>query len=86
MASKHFTSFGPLLQIKDNLHNTFQIEIICNKVVDLYNSQLIRTYSLLDSRFHRLALLLKSWNKSALFQKSQRLNSYSIVLMLIAFL
>ena len=52
----------------------------------MYNSYLIRDYSLYDSRFHKLALIVKYWNKSAAGDKFGRLNSYSVTLMLIAFM
>jgi DNA polymerase sigma len=56
-------------------------------VLEVYNSHLIRDYSLVDCRFHKLALIVKYWNKSLMGgDKSARLNSYSVTLMLIAFL
>lgn len=79
-------SFGYLLSIKDLKYSEVHIEIAINKVVDLYNSQLLRTYTLIDRRFHILSLILKDWNKKKFPDKIKRMNSYSIVLMLIAFL
>lgn len=63
-----------------------QIDISVQKIVDLYNTQLIRTYSKIDQRFVKLALILKEWNKSHFRNNKERLNSYSITLMLIAYL
>ena len=68
------------------MNGHYPIEIVGNKILDLYNSKLLHTYSLIDSRFHTLALILKAWNKKAMPDNQRRLNSYSIVIMLIAFL
>jgi len=82
----HSASFGRLLTITDVKNYNYKIDISANKVLDLYNSHLLRTYALLDERFHIMALLIKSWNKKRFPSKIERLNSYSIVLMIIAFL
>jgi DNA polymerase sigma len=82
----HSASFGKLLTITDVKNLNYKIDISVNKVLDLYNSQLLRVYALLDERFHMMALLIKSWNKKRFPSKIDRLNSYSIVLMIIAFL
>jgi DNA polymerase sigma len=80
------TSFGYQLKLKERLYD-IDIDVFINKIVDPFNSLLIQTYARLDSRFLKLALILKYWNKKT-FDKmgSNKLNSYSIVLMLIAFL
>lgn len=78
-------SFGYLLQIKDKVYET-DIDLSINKIIDPYNSMLIFTYAKLDQRFHKLALVLKYLNKQRFPEKNDRLNSYSIVLILIAFL
>ena len=75
-----------LLQVKDTKHKGFEIDISANKILDVYNSKLLLTYAQLDERFHALALILKDWNKKQFTDRKKRLNSYSIVLMLIAFL
>jgi DNA polymerase sigma len=62
------------------------IDLSINKVIDPYNSMLIFTYAKLDKRFHKLAIVLKYLNKKRFPEKNDRLNSYSIVLILIAFL
>ena len=62
------------------------IDICLQKIVDVYNTQLIRTYALIDERFVKLALILKEWNKLNFKDKFKRLNSYSITLMLIAYM
>ena len=73
------------MQVKDTAFET-DIDLSVNKILDPYNSSLIQTYSKLDERFHKLALVLKQWNKMRFEQKNDRLNSYSIVLLLIAYL
>ena len=78
-------SFGTLLKIKDR-DLEIDIDVSVNKILDPYNSYLVQTYALLDERFHKLALILKYWNKQVFPDVSSRLNSYSIVLMLIAYL
>lgn len=80
------TSFGLLMKITDMKYDNLEIELSVNKTLDAYNSALIRTYALIDSRFHKLALILKDWNKASFKDKKTRMNSYSIVLMLIAYL
>ncbi len=74
------------MQTTDKNHNFATIDISVNKIVDVYNSKLIYTYANIDERFVKLALLLKDWNKQIFQKKMKRLNSYSITLMLIAFL
>jgi DNA polymerase sigma len=56
------TSFGFQLKLKDKVHDIV-IEVFVNKIVDPFNSFLIQTYAQLDSRFLKLALILKNWNK-----------------------
>jgi DNA polymerase sigma len=63
-----------------------QIDVSVQKIVDLYNTKLIRTYALIDHRFVKIALILKDWNKNNFSDKQKRLNSYSITIMLIAYL
>lgn len=84
-ADLQVTSFGYLMQLRDTAFET-EIDLSVNKILDPYNSTLIQTYSKLDERFHKLALVLKQWNKMRWENKQDRLNSYSIVLLLIAYL
>ena len=82
----YFTaSFGLLLKLKDRISG-LDIDISVNKVLDIFNSELLQLYARFDSRFHKLALVLKKLNKLHFSDKKTRLNSYSITLMLIAFL
>lgn len=47
---------------------------------------LIFEYSIFDSRFQKLANVLKIWNNQLSANKNMHLNNYSIYLMLIAFM
>lgn len=76
---------GVILSFKDNKNN-IDVEITVNKVIEVCNSALIYTYAMVDSRFLDLALLLKRWNKKKFPNNHVRINSYSIVLMLIGVL
>ena len=55
--------FGIFLKITDLKYNFFQIDISLQKIVEVYNTKLIRTYALIDQRFMQVALVLKEWNK-----------------------
>lgn len=85
------TTFGHLLEIYDSKFD-IQIELTLNKIVEVYNSWLIYQYAVYDSRFQSLAILLKLWNKKNFStaannaNKFIRLNSYSLTLMLVAYL
>ena len=63
-----------------------EIDISVNKILEIQNSRLIRAYAQLDRRFVRLAIVLKIWNKRLFNNKQTRLNSYTLNLMLIAFM
>lgn len=64
--------------------NKVELDISVNKVLDPFNSKLLLTYSLADDRFHKLALILKKWNKMVSLDK--KLNSFSLNLILIAYM
>lgn len=85
MKPKFTASFGPLLQLRDTVTEV-DIDISLNKVLDNFNSELLQLYARFDSRFLKLALLLKKWNKKHFKDNKTRLNSYSLTLMLIAYL
>ena len=74
---------GVIITMTDREHNV-EIDIAVNKFVELQNSRLIQSYSMLDCRFARLATVLKLWNKSFFPNKMKRLNSFTLNLMLIA--
>jgi len=76
---------GVLLSVRDQL-NQIDVDITINKTLEILNSHLVNTYSAFDIRFVKLALLIKTWNKARFPDKFKRLNSFSLYLMLIAFL
>jgi len=81
-------SFGQLLQF---YIDRVKVDISINKVLEPYNSKLLYSYAISDKRFHMLALYLKDWNKRLIkknveMRNGKCLNSFSIVLMLIAYL
>ena len=41
---------------------------------------------MMDTRFHKVALVLKNWNRGISPEKNNRLNSFSIYLLLLAFM
>ena len=87
-------SAGPLLEIQcvsrlaNSRSKTFNIDIdiSINKPLEILNSQLISTYCLIDERFQKVALVLKNWNRGLASEKNDRLNSFSIYLLLLAFM
>jgi DNA polymerase sigma len=76
---------GAILQFVDRKTGT-EIDIGVNKILEVHNSELIRLYATLSSEFRCLASYLKSWNKAMFKNKMARLNSYSLNLMLIAYM
>lgn len=62
------------------------IDLCVNKVFEVFNSKLLATYCKINPIFQKLALLLKNWNKKRFPDNSTRLNSFSIVLMLLAYM
>ena len=82
-------SFGDTMQfvVTDYENSLYlEVDILVNKVIDIYNSELIMTYGLIDQRFVDLCLILKYWNKLLFTNKLNRLNSYCLTLMCIAYL
>lgn len=85
-------SFGPTMSFKlyrkdiKGKQVPLEADILINKNLEIQNSNLIRTYGMCDARLVDLCLILKCWNKQMFPNKMNRLNSYSIVLMTIAYL
>ena len=82
-------SFGDTLQfvVTDDESDLYlEVDVLVNKVIDICNGELIMTYGLIDQRFVDLCLILKHWNKQLFPDRSNRLNSYSLSLMCIAYL
>ena len=61
------------------------VDVLVDKILELMNTELIRRYCLQDERFRRTALVLKAWNRG-LADKNKRLNSFSIYILLLAFM
>ncbi|CDW84585.1 nucleotidyltransferase family protein [Stylonychia lemnae] len=74
---------GVMLGLLDEANNV-RIEIQINKLCELLNSELIKTYAMIDKRFMQLVLLLKQWNRMKFTDRIKRLNQYSLVIMAIA--
>ena len=56
---------GWLLKLEDiSQEPLIEVDMMVNKVVEVYNSYLLSTYAKLDLRFLKMALLLKQWNKN----------------------
>ena len=83
--SPRWIQSGILLSFRDKM-NMIDVDLTVNKVTEVLNSHLVCTYGQYDVRFIKLALLLKAWNKAHFPDKMESLNSFSIYLMLIAFL
>jgi DNA polymerase sigma len=62
------------------------VQLLLDKELERINSELIYTYMQLDPRVRHLCLLVKAWNKQKFVNLLMRLNSYSLVLMMIAYL
>ena len=63
-----------------------KVDILVNKFLELKNSELIRTYCALDRRFRHVALVLKNWMHIQSPKKTDRLNSYSVYILLLAYM
>ena len=58
-------TFGKLLQFKVKYRGrVIEVDVGQHKVLELYNSKLLRAYCLFDKRFRHLAIVLKAWNKT----------------------
>jgi len=64
-----------------------KVDLLVNKYLEVLNSQLIGTYCKLDRRYMEAALCLKRIFKSMdPDDKKNRLNSFSVYLLLLAFM
>ena len=76
---------GFILQVKDTFLD-IKIDFMINRRSEVLNSLLLLEYCQLDSRFIKVAQTLKLWNQSVSPYKHERLNNYSLYLMLIAYM
>ena len=86
-------SAGALLQFKiqvpiigSTTKLVLDIDILVDKQLELVNTELICLYGLQDERFLKVALVLKGWNRQVNSDKNGRLNSFSIYMLLIAYM
>lgn len=78
-------SSGWILKFEDMKHS-IKIDIMINKISEIQNSGLILQYKMIDERFTKLVYTLKKWNGSIPNTNFDRLNNYSLCLMLIAYM
>jgi DNA polymerase sigma len=57
-----------------------------NKIYEVYNSKLTAIYCQINPDFQKLALFLKNWNKKRFPDNQTRLNSFSMITMLLAYM
>lgn len=63
------------------------IEILFNNVSGMLNSEYLRTLCQIDLRFHKLGYYLKFFvDKLGIFTKQNKLNSFSLMWMLVVYL
>ena len=74
---------GWLLGFKDTTLG-IDIDIMVNKTASVHNSNLILQYAQLDERFNKVVAVLKQWNKNLSSTPFNKLNSFTLTLMLIA--
>lgn len=87
----HTASFGNIAKLSyPSEGRDINIDITMNKVLETWTSNLILEYTKCDIRFVQLALFLKDWNKLMLKRNhkliTSGLNSFTLVLMIIAYL
>ncbi|CAE7601710.1 Tent2 [Symbiodinium natans] len=78
----------PLVTLEDTRSTLTEVDVSINNSLPLYNSQLLRAYSILDPRVRPLVLLAKVWAKGKKVCGAQggNLSSYSWTIMVVYFL
>jgi DNA polymerase sigma len=83
----HISPRYSLLKVKD-YQTQINIDITVHTMLPIYNTKLIRIYSLLDQRFHIMGIFIKYWVKknhiNGAYEKF--LSSYAILILIIHFL
>lgn len=65
----------------------YEVEILLNNITGLANSEYIRTLAEYDIRFHKLGYYIKYFvSNNEIFTKKNKLNSFSLMWMLIVYL
>ena len=63
------------------------VDLSINRNLEILNTTLILTYCLFDERYRKIAMVLKIWNRNLKVKnKWDRLNSFSMYLLLLAFM
>ncbi|CAI2366619.1 unnamed protein product [Moneuplotes crassus] len=76
-----------LFLLNTTLPDNTEIEISFNNITGLLNSEYVRTLAEIDSRFHKLGYFIKYFVSSKnIFESTRKLNSFSLICMLIVFL
>ncbi|CAI2363222.1 unnamed protein product [Moneuplotes crassus] len=76
-----------LYLLTTQLEDGTEIEITFNNITGLLNSEYVRTLAEIDSRFHKLGYFIKHFvNSREIFDLKKKLNSFSLICMLIVFL
>mmetsp|Transcript_1520 Transcript_1520/g.2086 ORF Transcript_1520/g.2086 Transcript_1520/m.2086 type:complete len:92 (+) Transcript_1520:391-666(+) len=65
---------------------TIDVDILVDKVLEVMNTELTLMYCQQDARFQKVALVLKAWNRQLSRDKNNRLNSFSIYMLLLAYM
>lgn len=83
----HSSDRYALLKMKDNVSQA-TIDMTVHTMLPIYNTKMIRLYSLYDQRFHILGLYLKHWVKKNKINGAtdKYLSSYALLILLIHFL
>lgn len=63
-----------------------EVDFVINRTANVINSDLILQYSKMDQRFGKLMYFLKDWLKVEKYLPDEKLNSFSIYNMLIAYM
>ena len=82
-----WAKFGCQFTFKARVNNQLiDVDLAVNKYLEIRNSQLIQTYCKLDRRYKDAAFVLKACFKGFDEDKVKRPNSFSIYLLLLAFM
>lgn len=76
---------GWILRMRQKDEN-ISIDVMVNKVSEIFNSKLIAKYCQIDEKFVKIVHYLKVWSKNSDKDHFRRLNNFSLYLMLIAFM
>ena len=73
--------------IYEDTKDAISIEILFNNITGIMNTDYVKTMAQIDSRFHKIGYYIKWWvNKTHIFTKQNKLNTFSLMCMLIVYL